>query len=164
MDDSLVDAKQARLKAIERQIERLQRRLHFLDARSNRLGWTRVGIFFGGALLSVGFYVSVFPRRPDPADACCHGDAALSTAPAAATTATETPSLALARRNRRAWRFRRGSPVVCTWSAFYGSDAYVCCPANGATNTCRNTQTYRQGDEPTNIAASPDERSGDFRQ
>src|SRR5260370_19394209 len=59
MDDSQVNEKQARLKAIERQIERLQRRLHFLDARSNRLGWTRVGIFFGGALLSVLAYIMV---------------------------------------------------------------------------------------------------------
>jgi MutS domain V len=59
MDASQVNEKQARLKAIERQIERLQRRLHFLDARSNRLGWTRVGIFFGGALLSVLAYILV---------------------------------------------------------------------------------------------------------
>ena len=59
MDDSLVDAKQARLEAIERQIERLQRIQHILDARSNRLGWTRVGIFFGGALLSVLAYLLV---------------------------------------------------------------------------------------------------------
>jgi MutS domain V len=51
--------KQTRLKAIERQIQRLQRRLHFLDGRSNRLGWTRVGIFFGGALLSVLAYLLV---------------------------------------------------------------------------------------------------------
>src|ERR1700680_3579110 len=27
-----------------------------MDARSNRLGWTRVGIFFGGALLSMLAY------------------------------------------------------------------------------------------------------------
>ncbi len=31
----------------------MQRRLRGLDEQSNRLGWTRVGIFFGGILLSV---------------------------------------------------------------------------------------------------------------
>ncbi|HEY6542283.1 MAG TPA: hypothetical protein VIZ18_15170 [Ktedonobacteraceae bacterium] len=51
-----MNEKQVRLEAIERQIERLQRRLHVLDAQSNRLGWTRVGIFFCGVLLSVLAY------------------------------------------------------------------------------------------------------------
>ena len=54
-----MNEKQARLKAIERQIQRLQRRLRVLDGRSNRLGWTRVGIFFSGALLSVLAYLLV---------------------------------------------------------------------------------------------------------
>lgn len=51
-----MNEKQARLEAIERQIQRLQRRLHVLDGQSNRLGWTRVGIFFSGAGLSVLAY------------------------------------------------------------------------------------------------------------
>lgn len=48
---------QERLYAIERQIQRLQRRINQLDLRSNRYGWIRVGIFFAGVLLSlcVGF-------------------------------------------------------------------------------------------------------------
>ena len=50
---SELNEKQARLEAIERQIQRLQRRLNILDSRSNRYGWVRVGIFFGGALLSI---------------------------------------------------------------------------------------------------------------
>ncbi len=54
-----MNEKQARLEVIERQIQRLQRRLRVLDAQSNRLGWTRVGIFFGGALLSVVAYLLV---------------------------------------------------------------------------------------------------------
>ncbi|HKV59778.1 MAG TPA: hypothetical protein VJO32_15915, partial [Ktedonobacteraceae bacterium] len=54
-----MNEKQARLEAIERQVQRLQRRLHFLDGQSNRLGWTRVGIFFSGAGLSVLAYFLV---------------------------------------------------------------------------------------------------------
>ncbi len=54
-----MNEKQARLEAIERQIQRLQRRLRTLEGRSNRLGWIRVGIFFGGALLSVLAYFLV---------------------------------------------------------------------------------------------------------
>ncbi len=54
-----MNEKQARLKAIERQIQRLQRRVRVLDGQSNRLGWTRVGIFFIGALLSVLAYLLV---------------------------------------------------------------------------------------------------------
>ncbi len=54
-----MNEKQARLEVIERQIQRLQRRLRVLDAQSNRLGWTRVGIFFSGALLSVLAYILV---------------------------------------------------------------------------------------------------------
>lgn len=37
----------------------MQRRLHVLDGQSNRLGWTRVGIFFSGAGLSVLAYFLV---------------------------------------------------------------------------------------------------------
>ncbi len=44
--------KQARLRAIENQIKRLQRRIDSLDNRSNRIGWARVAIFFTGVLLS----------------------------------------------------------------------------------------------------------------
>jgi hypothetical protein len=44
--------KQARLRAIENQIKRLQRRIDTLDHRSNRIGWARVAIFFTGVLLS----------------------------------------------------------------------------------------------------------------
>jgi hypothetical protein len=54
-----LDPKQTRLAIIERQIERLQHRLRILDDQSNRLGWTRVGIFFGGVLLSVLAYFFV---------------------------------------------------------------------------------------------------------
>lgn len=54
-----MNEKQERLAAIERQIERLQRRLRVLDDQSNRLGWTRVGIFFSGVLLSVLAYLLV---------------------------------------------------------------------------------------------------------
>jgi ABC-type multidrug transport system fused ATPase/permease subunit len=48
--------KQARLRALENQIKRLQRRIDFLDRRSNRIGWIRVAIFITGALLSVLAY------------------------------------------------------------------------------------------------------------
>lgn len=48
-----LNEKQARLEAIERQIQRLQHRLNLLDSRGNRYGWVRVGIFFGGAFLSI---------------------------------------------------------------------------------------------------------------
>jgi len=44
--------KQARLRALENQIKRLQRRIDTLDHRSNRIGWARVAIFFSGVLLS----------------------------------------------------------------------------------------------------------------
>ena len=50
----LVITQQERLHAIERQIQRLQRRVEQLDARSNRYSWIRVGIFFAGLLLSLG--------------------------------------------------------------------------------------------------------------
>lgn len=48
---------QERLHAIERQLQRLQKRIDQLDLRSNHYGWVRVGIFFAGVLLSlcVGF-------------------------------------------------------------------------------------------------------------
>lgn len=45
---------QERLQAIERQIQRLQRRVEQLDERSNRYSWIRVGIFFAGLLISLG--------------------------------------------------------------------------------------------------------------
>ena len=51
--------KQARLRAIENQIKRLQRRIDSLDHRSNRVGWLRVAIFFTGALLSTLAYFLV---------------------------------------------------------------------------------------------------------
>lgn len=48
---------QERLRAIERQLQRLQQRITRLDQRSNRYGWIRVGIFFAALLLGlcVGF-------------------------------------------------------------------------------------------------------------
>ena len=48
--------KQARVRALEHQIKRLQKRIAILDYRSNRFGWTRVAIFFIGALLSLLAY------------------------------------------------------------------------------------------------------------
>jgi len=48
--------KQARLRALEHQIKRLQKRTAILDHQSNRIGWTRVAIFFIGALLSILVY------------------------------------------------------------------------------------------------------------
>lgn len=49
---------QERLNALQRQLQRLQRCIARLDRRSNRYGWTRVCIFFGGLLtgLGVGFW------------------------------------------------------------------------------------------------------------
>jgi ABC-type multidrug transport system fused ATPase/permease subunit len=44
--------KQTRLRSLERQIKKLQRRIVILDVQSNRIGWLRVAIFFSGALLS----------------------------------------------------------------------------------------------------------------
>ena len=44
---------QERLQAIERQILRLQKRIDRLDIQTNRYGWTRVGIFFVGLLVSL---------------------------------------------------------------------------------------------------------------
>lgn len=45
---------QERQHSIERQLQRLQRRIKQLDQRSNHSGWIRVGIFFAGLLLSLG--------------------------------------------------------------------------------------------------------------
>lgn len=45
--------KQARLRSLEQQIKKLQRRIAILDNQSNRIGWLRVAIFFSGALLSI---------------------------------------------------------------------------------------------------------------
>lgn len=49
---------QERLNALQRQLQRLGRRIAQFDRRSNRYGWTRVCIFFGGLLagLGVGFW------------------------------------------------------------------------------------------------------------
>jgi ABC-type multidrug transport system fused ATPase/permease subunit len=44
--------KHTRLRSLERQIKKLQRRIVILDIQSNRIGWLRVAIFFSGALLS----------------------------------------------------------------------------------------------------------------
>ncbi len=51
--------KQARLRALEHQIKRLQKRIDILDHKSNRIGWARVAIFFTGALLSLLAYFLV---------------------------------------------------------------------------------------------------------
>ena len=48
--------KQARVRSLEHQIKRLQKRIAILDHKSNRIGWTRVAIFFTGALLSLLAY------------------------------------------------------------------------------------------------------------
>ena len=48
--------KQARARALEHQIKRLQKRIAILDYKSNRIGWARVAIFFIGALLSLLAY------------------------------------------------------------------------------------------------------------
>jgi ABC-type multidrug transport system fused ATPase/permease subunit len=48
--------KQSRVLALEHQIKRLQKRIAILDHKSNRIGWTRVAIFFIGALLSLLAY------------------------------------------------------------------------------------------------------------
>ena len=54
----IVSKKQDRQFLIERQINRLRRRIDRLDQRSNRYSWTRVTIFFGGLALSViGYFV-----------------------------------------------------------------------------------------------------------
>lgn len=45
---------QERRHSIERQIQRLEKRVDQLDQQSNRYGWIRVGIFFIGLLVSVG--------------------------------------------------------------------------------------------------------------
>jgi len=53
-----VDKKQERMQLLERQCERLRRRITRLDERSNFYSWTRVIVFFGGLLIStVGFIV-----------------------------------------------------------------------------------------------------------
>ena len=51
--------KQARVRALEHQIKRLQKRIAILDHKSNRIGWARVAIFFMGALLSMLTYFLV---------------------------------------------------------------------------------------------------------
>jgi hypothetical protein len=54
-----ITEKQARVRALEHQIKRLQKRIIILDHKSNRIGWIRVAIFFTGALLSVSAYFLV---------------------------------------------------------------------------------------------------------
>ncbi len=58
-EENKLNEKQARLRALENQIKRLQRRIYNLDQRSNRIGWIRVAIFFAGALLSILAYFLV---------------------------------------------------------------------------------------------------------
>src|SRR5438046_1907828 len=53
----LVTTKQARLAGIERQIQRLRRRINLLEQRSQRYSWIRVIIFFGGLLLSASAFL-----------------------------------------------------------------------------------------------------------
>lgn len=48
-----VITQQERLQAIERQLLRLQRRINTLDQKSNRYGWTRVGLFFAALLIGI---------------------------------------------------------------------------------------------------------------
>lgn len=59
---------QERLNALQRQLQRLQRRIEQLDRRSNRYGWARVCLFFGGLLagLGIGFGVGWWAGA-----ACC---------------------------------------------------------------------------------------------
>jgi hypothetical protein len=56
---SIPQEKLARLEALERKIERLRRRLAVLEQFGDRLGWLRVGIFFGGFGLSILAFVLV---------------------------------------------------------------------------------------------------------
>jgi len=49
-----VITQQERLNAFQRQLQRLHQRIERLDRRSNRYGWARVCIFFGGLLLGLG--------------------------------------------------------------------------------------------------------------
>src|SRR5258708_18479489 len=58
-EENKLNEKQARLRALENQIKRLQRRIYNLDQRSNRIGWICVAIFFAGALLSFLSYFLV---------------------------------------------------------------------------------------------------------
>ncbi len=53
--------RQARQRAIERQIDRLQRRISALKVLSNRVSWIRAGIFAGGLVISfaINFQVGV---------------------------------------------------------------------------------------------------------
>lgn len=50
---TLVITQQERSQAIERQVQRLQRRIEKLDQQSNRYGWIRVGIFFLAVLIAI---------------------------------------------------------------------------------------------------------------
>lgn len=55
-----MDKKQERMQLLERQCERLRRRITRLDMRSNFYSWTRVIVFFGGLLISVGAFLIVW--------------------------------------------------------------------------------------------------------
>jgi ABC-type multidrug transport system fused ATPase/permease subunit len=59
LKEKTLTEKQARLHALEHQIKRLQKRIAIMDAKSNRIGWARVAIFFTGALLSILAYFLV---------------------------------------------------------------------------------------------------------
>lgn len=61
-----MQTKQERLQALERQIARLQRRIHTLEQISDRYSWVRVGIFFAGLALS-GLIFFAFNRWPGAA-------------------------------------------------------------------------------------------------
>jgi ABC-type multidrug transport system fused ATPase/permease subunit len=59
-----VNKKQERLVLLEKQIERVNRRITLLDRQSYRYSWIRVGIFFGGLSLSaagllIGWWIAV---------------------------------------------------------------------------------------------------------
>lgn len=54
-----MDKRQERQSSLERQIQRLSKRIERLDQRSNRYSWTRVAIFFGGLAASIlAFFVN----------------------------------------------------------------------------------------------------------
>ncbi|GHO44934.1 MutS family DNA mismatch repair protein [Ktedonospora formicarum] len=48
-----MQSKQERIQLLERQLQRVQRRIKMLDTRSNRYSWLRVFVFFGGLALSL---------------------------------------------------------------------------------------------------------------
>ncbi len=48
-----MNRKQERIHLLERQVERLQKRIALLELRSNKYSWTRVAIFFVGLGLAI---------------------------------------------------------------------------------------------------------------